>query len=119
MIPDSAQQPIDAQLAGIGLRAPHYQSLLAQTPPLGFVEVHSENFFGDGGQPLKYLMAFREHYPISTHGVGLSLGSTDPLDTQHLFKLKRLVQMIEPSLVSDHLCWVGAGGRFVNDLLPL
>lgn len=105
--------------AGIGLRAPHYQAILAQSPAVSFLEVHSENFFGDGGQPLKYLARFREDYPISTHGVGLSLGSTDALDKVHLRKLKRLVDAIEPVLVSEHLCWVGVGGRCLNDLLPL
>ena len=88
-------------------------------PEVSFLEVHSENFFGDGGQPLKYLTKFREDYPISTHGVGLSLGSTDPLSQEHLKKLKRLVDRIEPALVSEHLCWVGVNGRFLNDLLPL
>lgn len=105
--------------AGIGLRPPHYQAILAQQPAVSFLEVHSENFFGDGGQPLKYLARFREDYPISTHGVGLSLGSTDPLDGDHLKKLKRLVDRIDPVLVSEHLCWVGVNGRFLNDLLPL
>ena len=105
--------------AGIGLRPVHYQAMLAQMPAVSFLEVHSENFFGDGGQPLKYLSRFREDYPISTHGVGLSLGSTDPLDRDHLKKLKRLVDMIDPVLVSEHLCWVGVNGRFLNDLLPL
>jgi hypothetical protein len=113
---------IDAARAGIGLRAPHYQELLAGSTPGGgaaFFEVHSENFFGDGGQPLKYLERFREDHAISTHGVGLSLGGTDPLDKDHLAKLKRLVDRIEPALVSEHLCWVGVGGRYLNDLLPL
>ena len=105
--------------AGIGLRPPHYQAMLATAPSVSFLEVHSENFFGDGGQPLKYLRRFREDYPISTHGVGLSLGSTDPLDADHLRKLKRLVDAINPVLVSEHLCWVGVNGRFLNDLLPL
>ena len=108
-----------AQRAGIGLRPPHYQAILAEAPAVSFLEVHSENFFGDGGQPLKYLARFREDYPISTHGVGLSLGSADPLDPHHLKKLKRLVDAIDPVLVSEHLCWVGVNGRFLNDLLPL
>ncbi|HEX9391536.1 MAG TPA: DUF692 domain-containing protein [Usitatibacteraceae bacterium] len=105
--------------AGIGLRTPHYQALLAQSPHVGFLEVHSENFFCDGGQPLRYLERFRRDYAISTHGVGLSLGSVDPLDTGHLKKLKRLVDWLDPVLVSEHLCWVGVNGRFLNDLLPL
>jgi len=108
-----------AARAGIGLRPPHYQAMLAEPPAVSFLEVHSENFFGDGGQPLKYLARFREDYPISTHGVGLSLGSADPLDPIHLRKLKRLVDAIDPVLVSEHLCWVGVNGRFLNDLLPL
>ena len=109
----------DSNVAGIGLRAPHYRDLQAQQPVLGFLEVHSENFFGDGGQPLAYLDWFADRYAISTHGVGLSLGSTDPLDKIHLQKLKRLVDRIQPGLVSDHLCWVGVNGHFTNDLLPL
>ena len=105
--------------AGIGLRTPHYQAIITSSPDVAFLEVHSENFFGDGGQPLKYLARFREDYAVSTHGVGLSLGSVDALDREHLRKLKRLVDWIEPALVSEHLCWVGVNGRFLNDLLPL
>ena len=110
---------IDPGRAGIGLRTPHYQSIIALRPAVGFLEVHSENFFGDGGQPLKYLARFREDYAVSTHGVGLSLGSADALDREHLRKLKRLVDWIEPTFISEHLCWVGVNGRFLNDLLPL
>ena len=105
--------------AGIGLRPTHYQAILEEKPAVSFLEVHSENFFGDGGQPLKYLARFREDYLVSTHGVGLSLGSSDPLSIDHLKKLKRLVDTIEPALISEHLCWVGVNGRFLNDLLPL
>ncbi len=108
-----------ATRAGIGLRTPHYHAILAEAPSVSFLEVHSENFFGDGGQPLKFLARFREDYPISTHGVGLSLGSRDRLDPEHLRKLKRLVDAIEPALVSEHLCWTAIAGRHLNDLLPL
>ena len=108
-----------ATRAGIGLRSPHYQAILATAPAVSFLEVHSENFFGDGGQPLKYLARFRQDYPISTHGVGLSLGSADPLASDHLRKLKRLVDAIEPVLISEHLCWASVNGRFLNDLMPL
>ena len=108
-----------AARAGIGLRMPHYQSILAETPALSFLEIHSENFFGEGGQPLKYLARFREEYAISAHGVGLSLGSADRPDAEHLRKLKRLVDAIDPVLVSEHLCWTGIAGRHLNDLLPL
>ena len=115
----SAIATLNSLRAGIGLRPSHYQAILEEKPAVSFLEVHSENFFGDGGQPLKYLARFREDYPISTHGVGLSLGSSDPLSIDHLKKLKRLVDTIEPALISEHLCWVGVNGRFLNDLLPL
>ena len=110
--------PIPATV-GIGLRTPHYRELLDTLPPIGWFEVHSENYFGDGGQPLYFLERFRSHYPLSLHGVGLSLGSTDPLNSTHLQKLKSLIDRFDPGLVSDHLCWSSVAGRFLNDLLPL
>lgn len=91
--------------AGIGLRASHYRELLERRPSIGWLEVHSENYFGDGGAPLYYLEQLRAHYPLSLHGVGLSLGSTDPLDTVHLNRLKSLISRFEPGLVSEHLSW--------------
>lgn len=105
--------------AGIGLRALHYREILTTLPKVGWFEVHSENYFGAGGQPLYFLEQIRNHYPISLHGVGLSLGSTDILNLPHLKKLKNLIQRIEPGLVSEHLCWGSIGGRNLNDLLPL
>lgn len=105
--------------AGIGLRAPHYREILAAPPAVGWMEVHSENYFGPGGQPLHYLEAIRAHYPISLHGVGMSLGSADSIDRRHLRCLGRLIDRIEPAVVSDHLCWGATGGRHLNDLLPL
>ena len=110
---------IDTNQAGIGLRPPHYRALLDQPATLGFLEIHSENFFGDGGPPIRYLQRFREDYALSTHGVGLSLGSTDALNPLHLKKLKHLLDWLEPSMVSEHLCWVGVDGRYLNDLLPI
>lgn len=110
--------PIPAQ-AGIGLRAEHYVEVLESRPPTGWLEVHSENFFGEGGKPLYYLEKIRAHYPLSLHGVGLSIGSTDPLDTRHLDKLVGLIRRFQPDLVSEHLCWGSVGGRYLNDLLPL
>jgi hypothetical protein len=104
---------------GIGLRAPHYRELLATRPGVGWLEVHSENYFGAGGQPLHYLERAREHYPVSLHGVGLSLGSVDPLDREHLRKLRSLIERIGPAMVSEHLCWGSFGGRHLNDLVPL
>ncbi len=105
--------------AGIGLRAEHYDAVLETRPPVGWLEVHSENYFGAGGKPLDYLERIRAHYPLSLHGVGLSIGSTDPLDHQHLAKLKGLIKRFEPALVSEHLSWSSVGGRYFNDLLPL
>jgi uncharacterized protein len=104
---------------GIGLRAPHYREILKTLPRIGWLEVHSENYFGAGGQPLYFLEQIRNHYPLSLHGVGLSLGSSDELSKPHLKKLKKLIQLFEPGLVSEHLCWGAIGGRSLNDLLPL
>ncbi len=105
--------------AGIGLRSPHHRSLLAERPPVGWVEVHSENFYGAGGAALATLGRVREHYPVALHGVGLSLGSADGFDDTHLEHLARLAARIEPILVSEHLCWGSIGGRASNDLLPM
>lgn len=104
---------------GIGLRAEHYRDLLAQHPALAFIEVHSENYFGAGGAPHYFLEQARARYPLSLHGVGLSLGSSDPLNREHLGRLKTLIQRYQPALVSDHLSWSSVGGVFLNDLLPL
>jgi uncharacterized protein (UPF0276 family) len=118
---------MDAGVAavGIGLRQPHYAPVLDDKPALAFVEVHSENFFADGGAALAVLHQAREHYPVSLHGVGLALGSAAGLDPWHLERLERLVQRIEPVRVSDHACFaraaMGGAGTPVhaNDLLPI
>lgn len=103
---------------GIGLRQPHYAQLLADRPPLGFVEVHSENFFHEGGASLGVLERTRAHYPVSLHGVGLALASADGGDAAHIDRLAALVNRIEPARVSEHLCWGRLDGRHFNDLLP-
>ena len=105
--------------AGIGLRADHYREVLETRPAVGWFEVYSENYFGAGGRPLHYLEQVRAEYPISFHGVGLSLGSADPLNPEHLRRLKSLVDRFAPGLVSEHLCWSSIGGRYLNDLVPL
>ncbi len=104
---------------GIGLRASHYREFLDARPPVDWLEVHSENYFGDGGYDLHVLEHVRTQYPVSLHGVALSLGSADGVRTAHLAKLKRLVDRIEPALVSEHLCWAALGPRHFNDLLPM
>jgi uncharacterized protein (UPF0276 family) len=103
--------------AGIGLRAPHYHEVLEHLPRLGWVELHSENFFG-GGAPLHTLLRVREHYPVSLHGVGMGLGSTVPLDREHLSALQRLCDVVQPAAISEHLTWNTADGMAINDLLP-
>jgi len=105
--------------AGVGLRAPHVRQVLAERPHIAWLEVHSENYYAGGGTALAALDRIRVDYPLSLHGVGMSLGSTDPIDATHLGKLRRLIDRCEPQLVSEHLCWSGAGGRHLNDLLPL
>lgn len=103
---------------GIGLRAPHIDAVLAERPNVGFLEVHTENYFG-GGAKLKRLERLRHDYPLSFHGVGLSLGRADDLDADHLDKLCGLVDRYQPALVSEHLSWSGHGRRYAPDLLPL
>ena len=105
--------------AGIGLRGPHMIELEETNPKVGWLEVHSENFFGDGGSPIHYLNKIRENYPLSLHGVGLSLGSSDPLNREHLSHLQRLIDQVEPGLISEHLSWGSIDGVYFNDLLPL
>lgn len=104
---------------GIGLRAQHYNALLESMPDIGWLEIHGENYFCDGGWPLRVLDRLRVHYPLSVHCVGLSLGSADGLNAGHLRKLKTLVDRFEPDLVSDHLSWGAVDGVHFNDLLPL
>ncbi len=105
--------------AGIGLRAPHYRQVLSEASFTGWFEVHSENYFGDGGQPLHYLAQVRANYPLSLHGVGLCLGATDRPDRTHLHRLGALIRRFQPGLVSEHLSWGRIGERYLNDLLPL
>lgn len=105
--------------AGIGLRAPHIERVLAERPPVPWFEVHSENYFAEGGVSHAALGRIRAEYPLSLHGVGLSLGSADKLDLAHLARLKQLVDRYEPALVSEHICWGAIGNVHLNDLLPL
>lgn len=104
--------------AGIGLRFPHHQVVVDTRPSVGWLEVHSENYMG-GGTPLRYLDTLRCDYPVSLHGVGLSLGSVDGLDAAHLERLARAVERIEPHLISEHLSWSVVGQTYLADLLPL
>ena len=114
----SAPKPIPVR-TGIGLRAPHRRELLERRPAAAWLEVHSENYFAEGGRAVAELDALRRDYPLSLHGVGLSLGSADPLNDDHLSRLKRVVERYAPALVSEHLCWVSYGDAYLHDLLPL
>ncbi|MCE3232025.1 MAG: Protein of uncharacterized function, partial [Rickettsiaceae bacterium] len=112
----TSQIPISA---GIGLRQPHYNEVIDNLPDIAWFEVHSENFFCKGGMSLYILEKIRQNYPLSLHGVGLSLGSVDPVNKNHLQQLKALINRFEPGLVSDHISWSSIGGIFLPDLLPL
>ena len=104
---------------GVGLRAPHYRQFLADRPAVDWLEVHSENYFGEGGWDLHVLESLRADYPISLHGVGLGLGSAQGDMAPHVGQLKQLVERMAPALVSEHLCWASVADRHLNDLLPM
>jgi uncharacterized protein (UPF0276 family) len=103
---------------GIGLRSPHLAEIAATRPELGFLEVHAENYMAETAA-LDRLLELRRDYPVSLHGVALSLGSAEELDRAHLGRFKALIGRIEPVLVSEHLAWSAIGGAYLNDLLPL
>lgn len=104
---------------GIGLKAQHFQQILETTPDIGWFEVHPENYMGAGGPPHRYLQAIRECYPLSMHGVGMSLGSADGIDSRHLHNLKALIERYQPEQVSEHIAWSHWNEIYMNDLLPL
>ncbi len=104
---------------GLGLRPDYYQSVLDTRPCVDWFEITSENYMVDGGRPRYYLDQVKERYPIVMHGVSLSIGGTDPLDTDYLARLKTLAGHVQPAWISDHLCWTGQGGHNLHDLMPL
>ena len=112
-----APGPIPAK-AGVGLRFLHHQAVAEERPDVAWFEVHTENYMGGGSAP-RYLEAIRRNYPISLHGVGLSLGSAEGLDAAHLARVRSVVERVEPGLVSEHLSWSVSGGTYLADLLPL
>jgi uncharacterized protein (UPF0276 family) len=105
--------------AGLGLKPEHYDAILADTPDVGFFEVHAENYMGAGGPPHRYLEAIVERYPLSLHGVGLSIGAARPLDSAHLKRLRVLIDRYRSASFSEHLAWSTHDTGFLNDLLPL
>ena len=104
---------------GIGFKRSHFDALQATPNRLGFLEVHAENYMGDGGPPHAQLMNLRADYALSIHGVGLSIGGAGPLDRDHLTRLKNLCERYQPESFSEHLAWSSHSDAFLNDLLPL
>jgi uncharacterized protein (UPF0276 family) len=104
---------------GTGYKAQHFAAIMANAGPVGWLEVHAENYMGAGGRPLAQLRHLAERFPISLHGVGLSIGGEGPLDADHLARLKALVGWLNPASFSEHLAWSTHDGAYLNDLLPL
>jgi len=104
---------------GVGFKAEHFSALLNTPSAVGWVEIHAENYMGDGGRPLAQLRKLSAHYPISVHGVGLSIGAEKPIDIDHLNRLKHLVDWLQPASFSEHLAWSTHNSSYLNDLLPL
>lgn len=104
---------------GVGYKARHYADLMSDPGPVGWLEIHAENYMGDGGRPIAQLRALSERFPISVHGVGLSIGGEGRLDPDHLARLKHLASWLAPASFSEHLAWSTHEGAYLNDLLPL
>ena len=105
--------------AGVGFKPQHFEDALGHKGEVAWLEIHAENYMGDGGRPISQLRILAERYPISVHGVGLSIGGEGPLDRDHLARVKRLVSWLNPASFSEHLAWSTHEERFLNDLLPL
>jgi uncharacterized protein (UPF0276 family) len=114
-----AIQHLHTLSTGVGLRAPHYRDFLERRPPVGWLEVHTENFIHQSGFDWHVLETLRADYPVSLHGVGLGLGSVRGFPQHHLARVRSLVERVQPMLVSEHLCWGAASDRQLNDLLPI
>jgi uncharacterized protein len=104
---------------GVGYKAQHYSDIIADARPVGWLEIHAENYMGDGGRPIAQLRHLAERFPISVHGVGLSIGGEGALDPDHLARLKHLCDWLNPASFSEHLAWSSHDSAFLNDLLPL
>ncbi|MEL0654664.1 DUF692 domain-containing protein [Pseudoalteromonas issachenkonii] len=104
---------------GLGLRAPHFEQIIAEKPAVDWFEIISENYFVAGGKPWHYLNKIRADYPIVMHGVSMSIGSIDPINKDYLNQLKNTIARVEPQWVSDHLCFTQVGGVNSHDLLPM
>lgn len=110
---------LPADVVGVGFKPEHAAECLAGDHGVGFFEVHAENYMGAGGAPHAMLTTLREDYPLSLHGVGLSIGAARPLDRRHLVRLRRLIDRYQPAIFSEHLAWSTHDAAFLNDLLPV
>lgn len=115
---DMTPNPLPAA-AGIGFKSQHFAQIMEDAGPISFLEIHAENYMGAGGRPIAQLKALAEKFPISVHGVGLSIGGEAPLDRDHLARLRRLCDWLNPASFSEHLAWSSHDVGFLNDLLPL
>lgn len=116
---DATQPNMLPPRVGVGYKAQHYMDIIQNPGPLSWLEVHAENYMGEGGRPIAQLRQLAEQFPISVHGVGLSIGGEGKLDADHLARLKHLVDWLNPASFSEHLAWSTHGTHFLNDLLPL
>ncbi|TVQ59693.1 MAG: DUF692 domain-containing protein [Rhodobacteraceae bacterium] len=105
--------------AGVSFKPAHFAAIMGEDPAIGFFEIHAENYMGAGGPPLRMLAALAERWPLSLHGVGLSIGGEGPLDRAHLARLRALIDGFAPAAFSEHLAWSSHDGVYYNDLLPL
>jgi uncharacterized protein len=115
---DSQKKGLPA-MAGVGYKPQHFNDILSNPAPVGWLEIHAENYMGAGGRSLAQLRHLAERFPISVHGVGLSIGGEAALDADHLARLKLLCDWLQPASFSEHLAWSTHDGAFLNDLLPL
>ncbi|MBC7140829.1 MAG: DUF692 domain-containing protein [Rhodobacteraceae bacterium] len=118
MLDQTAQKPLPAR-PGVGYKPQHFSNIMADADPVRWLEIHAENYMGDGGRPLAQLRHLTERFPISVHGVGLSIGGEGRLDRDHLARLKKLCGWLDPASFSEHLAWSTHDSAFLNDLLPL
>jgi len=118
-MPDSAFPTRLPPVPGAGFKPQHFAAILADPGAVGWFEIHAENYMGDGGRPIAQLREIAGRFPVSVHGVGLSIGGEDRPDRGHLARLRRLIDWLEPASFSEHLAWSGHGGAWFNDLLPL
>lgn len=119
MLDQSPKDPYLPPRPGVGFKSAHFTALIDDPGPVAWLEIHAENYMGDGGRPLAQLDHLAAMFPISVHGVGLSIGGEAPLDTGHLARLRRLIDRVNPAAFSEHLAWSTHDGAYLNDLLPL